>query len=428
MASRSPEQWSPTVTSRRSADAGLGRLVAGLVVAQRLVGSEAVDGVPGVGEAVGVDAFAHGRGVVVGEPVDADVGGLVGLRQVDARQVGVQPAVDGHGAVVVADEVLPLAPGVGRRAGHPDDAEDGDPGEDASYEQEAARWPRGVAHLLRVDGVGLDREREGVGDVGTDRLELAGVAGSMAAEELRHAGHVQSPLEVGGGADQHRLLLARDRLVGLVDDVDHQAGDVVGGAGLEAGADQLDGGVVGSAHRQDVGEAAVVEHPARAVAAQQQAVAELELHVEQVGVDVVDAVDGLEDQVAVGMGARVLVGDAALVDQALDEGVVLGELADRVAAEEVGPAVADVPEGQLVAVEQRHRGGGAGAAQGRVVVDQLGDAVVGAVQRAGHLARACRRWARLSSLRSCPMAVAEARSPRAAPPTPSQTAIIHGPT
>ena len=54
----------------------------------------------------------------------------------------------------------------------------------------------------------------------------------------------------------------------------------------------------------------------------------VELDGEQVGVDLVDAVERLEDQVAVGVGPGVLLGDPALVDQALHEGVVAGELAD----------------------------------------------------------------------------------------------------
>ena len=56
--------------------------------------------------------------------------------------------------------------------------------------------------------------------------------------------------------------------------------------------------------------------------------------------------EGLEDQVAVGVGAGVLLADPPLVDQALHEGVVAGELADLVAPEEVGPAVADVAHRQ----------------------------------------------------------------------------------
>ena len=101
---------------------------------------------------------------------------------------------------------------------------------------------------------------------------------------------------------------------------------------------------------------------------------------EQVGVDLVHPVERLEDQVAVGMGAGVDLGDPALVDQALDEGVVAGELADLLGAEQVGAAVADVSHRQARPVEQRHRRGGAGAAERRLLVDEVADPVGSTVQ------------------------------------------------
>ena len=178
-----------------------------------------------------------------------------------------------------------------------------------------------------------------------------------------------------------------------VDDVGDDAGDVVGAAGLEAGADQLDGGVVGRAGRQDVGEPAVVEDAAGAVAAEQQPVAGGQVDVEQVGLGLVDAVEGLEDEVAVRVDPRLLLGDPALVDEGLDEGVVLGELGDVAVAEEVGAAVADVADAEPGAVEERDGGGGAGAVERGVLVDELADPVVGAVQGAGDLAEQVVGWA-----------------------------------
>ncbi len=80
------------------------------------------------------------------------------------------------------------------------------------------------------------------------------------------------------------------------------------------------------------------------------------------------------------VGPRLLLGDPALVDERLDEGVVVGELAQLAAPLEVGPAVADVADREPGAVEERDRGGGGGAVEGGVLLDQLGDPVVGAVQ------------------------------------------------
>jgi hypothetical protein len=78
----------------------------------------------------------------------------------------------------------------------------------------------------------------------------------------------------------------------------------------------------GVALDEDVGEPVVVEDAAGAVAAEQEPVAGAQLLGEQVGLDLVDAVERLEDQVAVRVDPRLLLGDPALVDQALDERVV----------------------------------------------------------------------------------------------------------
>ena len=217
------------------------------------------------------------------------------------------------------------------------------------------------------------------GDVGGHRLHLAGVAAAVAAE---HAGDpaAVAARQLGGRADQQRLERLLER---ALDDVGHDAGDVVAAAGLEAGADHLDHGVVGAAAAEDVGHPGVVEHAAGAVTAEEQPVAGRQVDVEQVGLGLVDAVDGLEDEVAVRVDPRLLLGDPALVDERLDERVVLGELGEGAAALEVGAAVADVADRDPGAVEQRDGQRGAGAVDGRVVLDQLADPVVGAVDGAG---------------------------------------------
>ncbi len=109
----------------------------------------------------------------------------------------------------------------------------------------------------------------------------------------------------------------------------------------------------------------------------------LQLDGEQVGGRVVHPVERLEDQVAVRVHPRLGLGDPALVDQALHEGVVVGELGDLALPPQVGPAVADVAQAQHVAVEGGQGGGGAGAGDRRVLLDQLRDPVVRPVQRAG---------------------------------------------
>ena len=194
------------------------------------------------------------------------------------------------------------------------------PSADHDGERRGAAWPgvaarraRGVAGGLGVERVAGDRD-------GASSGSSAGTGSSSPVSPERWPRN-RPPLAaalaaLGGGADEQRPRARRVLGVAGVEHVGDQAGDVVGAAGLEAGADQLDRGVVRAAAGEDVGEPAVVEHAAGAVAAQQQPVAGLELEHEQVGLEVVDAVDRLEDQVAVRVDPRLLLGDPALVDQA----------------------------------------------------------------------------------------------------------------
>jgi hypothetical protein len=154
-------------------------------------------------------------------------------------------------------------------------------------------------------------------------------------------------------------------------------------AGLETGADQLHGRKVRAAHGQDVGEPDIGEYAARTVAAQQQAIAGDEVEIEEIGLNLVDAVEGLKDQIAVRVGAGLVGGDPPLVDQRLDQGVVAGELTEFAPAEQIGPAVPDVADPDPVAVEERDRRGGAGAVECGLLLDQLDDPVVSAMQGAG---------------------------------------------
>jgi hypothetical protein len=249
-----------------------------------------------------------------------------------------------------------------------------------------ASTSRRLSHRNRAGAHRATGDRQVVGDLGVDRLQLTGVARAVAAEQAALAAGGPAA-QLGRGPDQQRLQLGVGRVGGgrlLGDDVGDDAGDVVGAAGLQAGADQLDRGEVGGAHREDVGEAAVVEDAGGAVAAEQQPVAVGELDHEQVGVGLLHAVERLEDEVAVGVDPRLLLADPALVDQRLHERVVLGELGQLAVAEEVGPAVPDVADADAGPVEEGHGGGGAGAVEGRVGVDEPADADVGLVQRPGH--------------------------------------------
>ena len=172
-------------------------------------------------------------------------------------------------------------------------------------------------------------------------------------------------------------------------DVGDQAGDVVGAAGLEAGPDELD--------RREVRADPLDRMSASRPSSSTPLAPSLHSSSRSPGVSSSRNRSGsrswmpsmaLRIRLRCGWTASLLLGDPALVDQRLHERVVAGELADLAVAEQVGAAVAHVPHRDAVAVEERDRGGGAGAVERRLLVDQLGDPLVGTAQRVGDQARA----------------------------------------
>lgn len=115
------------------------------------------------------------------------------------------------------------------------------------------------------------------------------------------------------------------------------------------------------------------------VGADQVAVAGPYLADGQVGLDVVAAAEGAHQQGALRVGARLLLGDPSLVDEALHPGVVLGDLGEDAVAQQVGAGVADVDHAQALPGPQQGGQGGAHALQGGVLLDHLPQLVVGAL-------------------------------------------------
>ena len=89
----------------------------------------------------------------------------------------------------------------------------------------------------------------------------------------------------------------------------------------------------------------------QAVGAQQVAVAGARFPHDQGGLDLV-AGQRPHDQRPLRVAVRLLGGDAPLVDQGLDEGVVLGDLGELTVAQQVAARVADVDEAKSIAREQ----------------------------------------------------------------------------
>ena len=114
-----------------------------------------------------------------------------------------------------------------------------------------------------------------------------------------------------------------------VDDVGHDAGDVVRAAAAQRQIDHAVGALpwipVGA---QRLGQGLVADHPGQPVRAEQEAVAGPGLPDGQRRVDVL-AGERAQQQRALRMRVRLLLGDPALVDQRLDERVVLGDLGQR---------------------------------------------------------------------------------------------------
>ena len=81
------------------------------------------------------------------------------------------------------------------------------------------------------------------------------------------------------------------------------------------------------------------------------------------------------------VGRRLLLGDAALVDEALHERVVAGEADERAVAEHVGARIADVRDADARAVDQERHHRRARAAQLRVVLSERGEPGGGLVER-----------------------------------------------
>ena len=123
----------------------------------------------------------------------------------------------------------------------------------------------------------------------------------------------------------------------------------------------------------------------QSVRAEQVAVAHAGLAHDQRRLDLVPG-ERAHDQRPLRMAVRLLGRDAALVDEGLDEGVVLGDLGEFAVAHQVAAGVADVDEAKSVAREQDCGQRGAHAVEFGVGFDVGGDGRVALVHRGVELA------------------------------------------
>jgi hypothetical protein len=130
-----------------------------------------------------------------------------------------------------------------------------------------------------------------------------------------------------------------------VDDIGHDAGDVVRAAALDGELDQSQRRLVRFPHRGErLVQRLLGHHTGKAVGAEHVAVTGVRLKRRQVGLGDRPPVQGAQQQGPVGMRGDVVFGDLALVDQRLDERVVVRDLDELPVAQQVGPRVADMAE------------------------------------------------------------------------------------
>ena len=173
------------------------------------------------------------------------------------------------------------------------------------------------------------------------------------ADDLRGRGRRLDP--AGEGVEVH--------------DVGDDAGDVVGAAALQGELHERVGALAGVLDvlqgRVDRVEG---DQPGEAVGAQQPAVAHMGCAQREVQLGIrVDVAEHAHEHRALRMPLGLVLRESALVQQALDEGVVLRDLDGLLVAQEIGAGVADVGEGELALGAQQRGDRGAQAPQLRLV-------------------------------------------------------------
>ena len=207
----------------------------------------------------------------------------------------------------------------------------------------------------------------------------AAEAGGAAGRGLHGAAVVQLELVLGDRADDDRgvVELPGQGVVAVgVEDVGDDAGDVVGAAAAQRELDQLLHGLLRAlVAGEGLLQRLVGDHAGQSVGADQVAVAGADLADGEVGLDMVAAAQRAHQQGALRVGGGFLLGDPALVDEALHPGVVLGDLGQHAVAQQVGAGVADVDEAEALAGPQQGGERGAHALQLGVLLDH--DAAAG---------------------------------------------------
>ncbi len=127
---------------------------------------------------------------------------------------------------------------------------------------------------------------------------------------------------------------------------------------------------------QDFPDLVVGDHRREAVAAEQEDVAITSGEGHRVDVHARLRPQGASDDRALRVLLGLLLGESPLAAELLDERVVLGQALELAVAEQVGPAVADVAERNLVVVQHRRRQRRAHSGAGGVLLGELMDLAI----------------------------------------------------
>ena len=163
-----------------------------------------------------------------------------------------------------------------------------------------------------------------------------------------------------------------------VDDVGDDHGDVVRGSGAHGELHEPVGrGGDGTSGREHLFDGVPGHEAGQAVRAEQEPVAGTGFPDHEVRLVAVAAGQDACHEGALRVAVGLLLGDAALVDEGLHEGVVVGDLVELLAPQEVSPRVTDVGERHLVTCAQERGHRGAHALELGAVVDLRLDLGVG---------------------------------------------------
>ncbi len=172
--------------------------------------------------------------------------------------------------------------------------------------------------------------------------------------------------------------------VGAVADAEHDRGDVVVAARRVGRDHELARDLLQARPAlHDALHLVLADHAGEAVGAEQDDVALLRVDAPGVDVDVVVGAERARDDAALRVPRGLVRRQGAAPHELADERVVVRELLQRAVAQQVGPRVADVAEGDAPVVDERggHRRAHAGGV--RVVARAVVDAAVGLADGAG---------------------------------------------